>query len=126
MDALTAFNEWISLRFDRLTLSEKKIATYLMSSYEEAAFFSAAELAEWLEMSEARVVRLGVPLLMPTAIGEIPWPSKPSCRSQGVGVEGGKSCGHDDGGLQSRRRDGDGRLHHWSVLRVARPAGAQM
>jgi len=44
MDALTAFNKWISLRFDRLTTSEKKIATYLMSSY-EVAFFSAAEMA---------------------------------------------------------------------------------
>lgn len=57
MDALQAFNQRISERFDRLTKSEQKIASYLMRSYEEAAFLSAAELAERLEMSEATVVR---------------------------------------------------------------------
>jgi len=57
MDALQAFNQRISERFDQLTKSEQKIASYLMRNYEEAAFFSAAELAGRLEMSEATVVR---------------------------------------------------------------------
>jgi len=57
MDTLTTFNQRISERFDRLTRSEKKIATYLMRNYEEVAFLSAAELAERLKMSEATVVR---------------------------------------------------------------------
>lgn len=57
MDALGAFNQRINERFDRLTKSEKKIASYLMRNYEEAVFFSAAELAERLGMSEATVVR---------------------------------------------------------------------
>lgn len=62
MDALGAFNQQISKRFDQLTKSEQKIASYLMRDYEEAAFFSAAELAERLEMSEATVVRFAVSL----------------------------------------------------------------
>jgi len=57
MDALKAFNQGITKRFDQLTKSEKKIATYLMRNYEEAAFLSAAELAKRLEVSEATVVR---------------------------------------------------------------------
>lgn len=57
MDSWEAFNKLISERFDGLTKSEQKIATYLMRNYEEAAFLSAAELAERLEMSEATVVR---------------------------------------------------------------------
>lgn len=57
MDSLEAFNQRINERFDGLTKSERKIASYLMRNYEEAAFLSAAELAERLEMSEATVVR---------------------------------------------------------------------
>lgn len=57
MNALGAFNQRINERFEQLTKSEQKIASYLMRNYEEAAFFSAAELAERLEMSEATVVR---------------------------------------------------------------------
>jgi DNA-binding MurR/RpiR family transcriptional regulator len=57
MNTLEAFNQQISGCFDQLTKSEQKIATYLMRNYEEAAFLSAAELAERLEMSEATVVR---------------------------------------------------------------------
>lgn len=57
MDVLEAFNRRISEHFDNLTKSEKKIASYLMRNYDEAAFFSAAELAERLGVSEATVVR---------------------------------------------------------------------
>lgn len=57
MDALKAFKQGITERFDRLTKSEKKIAAYLMQNYEEAAFLPAAELAERMGVSEATVVR---------------------------------------------------------------------
>ena len=62
MDALKAFNQQINECFDRLTKSEKKIATYLMRNYEEAAFLSAADLAKRLEISEATVVRFAYSL----------------------------------------------------------------
>jgi DNA-binding MurR/RpiR family transcriptional regulator len=40
-----------------LTRSQQRIASYLMASYDEAAFLPAADLAERLEVSEATVVR---------------------------------------------------------------------
>jgi DNA-binding MurR/RpiR family transcriptional regulator len=40
-----------------LTKSQQRIASYLLASYDEAAFLSAADLAERLNVSEATVVR---------------------------------------------------------------------
>jgi len=52
-----AFSQRINSRLDQLTKSERKIADYLQRNFEEAAFFSAAELADRLDLSEATVVR---------------------------------------------------------------------
>jgi DNA-binding MurR/RpiR family transcriptional regulator len=57
MITMMTFNQRINSRLDQLTKSERKIADYLQRSFEEAAFFSAAELAERLNLSEATVVR---------------------------------------------------------------------
>lgn len=57
MTTTTAFNQRINSRLDQLTKSERKIADYLQRNFEEAAFFSAAELAERLNLSEATIVR---------------------------------------------------------------------
>lgn len=40
-----------------LSRSQQRIATCLLTSYDEAAFLSAADLARRLQMSEATVVR---------------------------------------------------------------------
>jgi DNA-binding MurR/RpiR family transcriptional regulator len=40
-----------------LTKSQRRIASYLLSSYDEAAFLSGADLAERLNLSEATIVR---------------------------------------------------------------------
>jgi len=40
-----------------LTKSQRRIAAYLLASYDEAAFLSAADLAERLKVSEATIVR---------------------------------------------------------------------
>jgi len=40
-----------------LTKSQRRIASYLLSSYDEAAFLSGADLAERLGLSEATIVR---------------------------------------------------------------------
>jgi DNA-binding MurR/RpiR family transcriptional regulator len=57
MTTTTAFNQRINSRLEQLTKSERRIADYLQRNFEEAAFFSAAELAERLDLSEATVVR---------------------------------------------------------------------
>ncbi len=57
MTTMTAFSQRIHSRLDQLTKSERKIADYLQHNFEEAAFFSAADLAERLNLSEATVVR---------------------------------------------------------------------
>jgi DNA-binding MurR/RpiR family transcriptional regulator len=51
------FNQLISERFSSLTKSEKRIANYLNQNQDEAAFLSAGEIAEQLELSEATMVR---------------------------------------------------------------------
>ena len=51
------FGQLISDHFNNLTKSEKKIANYLRKNQEEAAFLSAGEIAERLELSEATMVR---------------------------------------------------------------------
>ena len=50
-------NQRIDSRLDSLTKSEKRIAAYLQRNLDEAAFFSAAELADQLDVSEATVSR---------------------------------------------------------------------
>ncbi len=51
------FSLLVRARFDGLTKSEKRIARYLLRNLDEAAFMSAAELADRLTLSEATVVR---------------------------------------------------------------------
>ncbi len=51
------FGQLISDRFARLTKSERRIANYLDQNQDEAAFLSAGEIAERLQLSEATMVR---------------------------------------------------------------------
>lgn len=51
------FNQLISERFPLLTKSEKRIANYLNQNQDDAAFFSAGEIADRLQLSEATMVR---------------------------------------------------------------------
>jgi len=52
-----SFGKLISERFSQLTKSEKRIATYLNQNQDEAAFMSAGEIANHLQLSEATMVR---------------------------------------------------------------------
>ena len=51
------FSQLISERFPNLTKSERLIANYLNQNQDEAAFLSAGEIAERLQLSEATMVR---------------------------------------------------------------------
>ena len=51
------FSQLISDRFPQLTKSEKRIASYLNQNQDEAAFLSAGEIADRLQLSEATMVR---------------------------------------------------------------------
>src|SRR5512142_1682898 len=51
------FGQLISERYPELTKSEKRIANYLNQNQDEAAFLSAGEIAERLDLSEATMVR---------------------------------------------------------------------
>ncbi len=51
------FSQLISERFSQLTKSEKRIANYLNQNQDEAAFLSAGEIADRLQLSEATMVR---------------------------------------------------------------------
>lgn len=55
--ALVDFGQIISEFYQQLTKSEKQIANYVRKNQEEAAFLSAAELADRLGLSEATIVR---------------------------------------------------------------------
>jgi DNA-binding MurR/RpiR family transcriptional regulator len=57
MDAPVGFSQLISQRYPDLTKSEKRIANYLDQNQDEAAFLSAGEIAERLDLSEATMVR---------------------------------------------------------------------
>lgn len=57
MEELDGFRRRLESRFRSLTKSQQRIATYLLSHYDEAAFFPAADLARRLDVSEATVVR---------------------------------------------------------------------
>ena len=51
------FSQLISEHFSQLTKSEKRIASYLNQNQDEAAFLSAGEIADRLQLSEATMVR---------------------------------------------------------------------
>ena len=51
------FNQLISEHYPSLTKSEKRIGNYLNQNLDEAAFLSAGEIAERLQLSEATMVR---------------------------------------------------------------------
>lgn len=51
------FNQLIASHYNDLTKSEKRIADFMRRSQDEAAFLSAAEIAERLGLSEATMVR---------------------------------------------------------------------
>jgi DNA-binding MurR/RpiR family transcriptional regulator len=51
------FSQLISEHFPQLTKSEKRIANYLNQNQDEAAFLSAGEIADLLQLSEATMVR---------------------------------------------------------------------
>ncbi len=51
------FNQLIATHYGDLTKSEKRIAGFMRRSQDEAAFQSAAEIAQQLELSEATMVR---------------------------------------------------------------------
>ena len=57
MDELQEFRRRLENHLPRLTKSERRIAEHLLTNYEQAAFLSAAELAQLLNVSEATVVR---------------------------------------------------------------------
>jgi len=57
MEELDGFRRRLQGRFPRLTKSQRRIATYLLAHYDEAAFLPAADLARRLNVSEATVVR---------------------------------------------------------------------
>lgn len=54
---LNDFRQRIEDRLPGLTRSQQRIASYLLVSYDEATFLSAADLAERLSVSEATIVR---------------------------------------------------------------------
>jgi DNA-binding MurR/RpiR family transcriptional regulator len=51
------FSQLISEHFPQLTKSEKRIANYLNQNQDEAAFLSAGDIADRLQLSEATMVR---------------------------------------------------------------------
>jgi DNA-binding MurR/RpiR family transcriptional regulator len=57
VDELNEFRHRLENHFARLTKSEQRIASFLLSDHDQAAFLSAAEIAEHLAISEATVVR---------------------------------------------------------------------
>ncbi len=56
-EELTDFRQRLESHLPGLTKSQQRIASYLLASYDEATFLSAADLAERLNVSEATVVR---------------------------------------------------------------------
>ena len=47
----------INSRYDRLSKSHKKIATYILDNYDQAVFMTAAELGKKVDISESTVGR---------------------------------------------------------------------
>jgi DNA-binding MurR/RpiR family transcriptional regulator len=57
LQSSAGFGQLISKHFPKLTKSERLIANYLNQNQDEAAFLSAGEIAERLQLSEATMVR---------------------------------------------------------------------
>ncbi len=57
MEEIDALRRRLDDHFPHLTKSERRIASYLLASYDQAAFLPATELASTLGVSEATVVR---------------------------------------------------------------------
>lgn len=57
-DTMSRINE----KFNKMSKSHKKIATYIMDHYEQAAFMTAARLGETVGISESTVVRFAYAL----------------------------------------------------------------
>ncbi len=57
MEELTEFKQRLEDHFPHLTKSEKRIASFLLASHDEAAFLPAAELAQRSGVSPATIVR---------------------------------------------------------------------
>lgn len=57
MEELDRFHRRIEHHYPKLTKSEQRIASFLLSNHDQAAFLPAAELAERLDISEATIVR---------------------------------------------------------------------
>lgn len=60
------FNQQLGNYFNDLTKSEKQIASFLRNNQNDAAFLSASEIAESLDISEATVVRFARTLGYPS------------------------------------------------------------
>ena len=56
-EELTDFRQRLESHLPGLTKSQQRIASYLLASYDEAAFLPAADLADRLDLSEATIVR---------------------------------------------------------------------
>jgi DNA-binding MurR/RpiR family transcriptional regulator len=57
MEELGDFKRRLEDCFQDLTKSEQRIASYLLTNYDEAAFLPAAQLAERLDVSQSTIVR---------------------------------------------------------------------
>ncbi|MBN1583301.1 MAG: MurR/RpiR family transcriptional regulator [Anaerolineae bacterium] len=57
VEKLDDFRQRLEDHLPGLTKSQRRIASYLLAGYDEAAFLSAADLAERLDVSQATVVR---------------------------------------------------------------------
>ncbi len=57
MEELNDFRRRLEDHYSDLTKSEQRIASYLLSHHDEAAFLPAAELAERLDVSQATIIR---------------------------------------------------------------------
>jgi DNA-binding MurR/RpiR family transcriptional regulator len=57
MEELDAFRRRLDSHFPSLTKSEQRLASFLLASYDQAAFLPAADLAKRLHVSEATVTR---------------------------------------------------------------------
>ena len=55
--AHTDFNQFLASITQQLTKSEKRIADFMRRNQDEAAFLSAGEIADQLDLSEATMVR---------------------------------------------------------------------
>jgi DNA-binding MurR/RpiR family transcriptional regulator len=72
-EELDSLKSRLEQHLPNLSKSQQRIANYLLTSYDEAAFFPAADLAQRLEVSEATVVRFA------KAIGYAGFPELKRC-----------------------------------------------